>query len=329
MKCFIISPIGQPGSPAREHADDVFECIIDPALKEAKIDGHRADQREEVGRITTQMYNDILSSDFCVAVLHGFNPNVFYELAVAHCAGIPVILLSEKGIDPPFDLKDERAFHYDLAPRAIYRGDNIRALLGMIESVRQLGGKRQVPFGANLKPLNAAAAELPYFLRNETNASGAYWLSLIEGARKRLYMAGIGFTGWRGIPGMSEVLARAVASDCEIRILTMSTQNPAFVSMLNPKVTTADLASQRPPLEETRSWFRNVLAGAPKADVRALTNGMLFQQMIIVDNRALVSPYLYSADTGYSPCLEISESCPVFAAFVREFDELWKANASN
>jgi hypothetical protein len=28
-------------------------------------------------------------------VLHGFNPNVF-ELAIAHSAGIPVVLLSEK-----------------------------------------------------------------------------------------------------------------------------------------------------------------------------------------------------------------------------------------
>ena len=329
MKCFIISPIGQPGSPVREHADDVFECIIAPALKEAKTDGHRADHVENVGRITTQMYNDILSSDFCIAVLHGFNPNVFYELAVAHCAGIPVILLSEKGIDPPFDLKDERVFHYDLAPRSIYRGDNIRGLLAMIESVRRLEGKRQVPFGANLTPLNAGAVELPYSLRTETNAGADYWLHLVESARKQLYLAGIGFTGWRGIPGMKEALEKAAGLDCEIRVLTMSAQNPAFLSMLNPNVTTTDLASQAPSLEEARSWFRSTLAGVPKSDVRALRNGTLFQQIIIADNRALVSPYLYSANTGYSPCLEISESSKVFAAFVREFDELWKANAAN
>jgi hypothetical protein len=100
MKCFVISPIGQPGSAAREHADDVYECIIRPALKEAEVDGQRADHVKDVGRITRQMYDEILTSDFCIAVLHGFNPNVFYELAVAHSAGIPVILLSEKGIDP-------------------------------------------------------------------------------------------------------------------------------------------------------------------------------------------------------------------------------------
>ncbi len=54
---------------------------------------------------------------------------------------------------------------------------------------------------------------------------------------------------------------------------------------------------------------------------------MLFQQIIICDDRTLVSPYLYSATTSYSPCLSIHEGCPAFRAYAREFDELWKANA--
>jgi hypothetical protein len=66
-----------------------------------------------------------------------------------------------------------------------------------------------------------------------------------------------------------------------------------------------------------------------KSDVRALTKGMLFQQIIVTDGTALVSPYLFSTNTGYSPRLEISDSCPVFGAFLRELDELWNANSSN
>jgi hypothetical protein len=301
MKCFIISPIGQPGSATREHADDVFDCVINPALKEADIAGRRADHVKDVGRITRQMYDDILTSDFCIAVLHGFNPNVFYELAVAHSAGIPVILLAEKGIDPPFDLKDERIFHYDLSPRSIYRGDNIRDLLQKIDSVRRLQGKREVPFGSNLIPLNATGAELPYVLKSETSATAEYWLQFIGRARKRLYLAGIGFTGWRGIPGIRQALGATAASGCEIRVLTMDVKNPAFGCMLNPDVTAADLASQAPSIIETRSWFKDALGGAPNSDVRALRKGMLFQQIMVSDGQALISPYLFSANTGYSP----------------------------
>src|SRR5581483_4692279 len=58
MKCFVISPIGQPGSAIRDHADDVFECIIRPALEEMQITGRRADHIKDVGRITRQIYDD-------------------------------------------------------------------------------------------------------------------------------------------------------------------------------------------------------------------------------------------------------------------------------
>jgi hypothetical protein len=327
MKCFIISPIGQPGSPAREHADDVYECIIKPALKEAEIDGHRADHVKDIGRITKQMYDAILNSDFCIAILHGFNPNVFYELAVAHSAGTPVILLTEKGTDPPFDLKDERALPYDLSPRAVYRGDNVRTLVEMIEKVRRLEGRREVPFGSNLTPLNATSARLPYSLSNETNASAEYWLQLIGSSRKRLYLAGIGFSGWRGIPGMREVLGKTAASGCDVRVLTLDAQNPAFAIMLNPNVTSVSLENQGAFSAEARSWFKGAFGDASKSEVRALRKGMLFQQIIVSDDQVLVSPYLYSANTGYSPCLKLSESCAAFGSVLHEFEELWKFNS--
>lgn len=327
MKCFVISPIGQPGSETRAHADDVYECIIEPALKKTKVEGRRADHIQDVGRITKQMYDDILSADFCIALLHGFNPNVFYELAVAHSSGAPVIILSEKGIDPPFDLKDERVFHYDLGARPIYRGDNIRGLVTMIESVRRLQGKREVPFGENLTPLGAAGT----ILRTETNANAENWVQLVRRARRRLYLAGIGFTSWGGMPGMREALGATAASGCEIRILTMDAQNPAFKNMLNPEVTAADAAGQARGLEDARVRFRNAFGGAERCEVRALKKGMMFQQIIICDDEALVSPYLYTTSTGYSPCLEIKGSNPnyreIFEKLLGEFDHLWNANA--
>jgi hypothetical protein len=65
----------------------------------------------------------------------------------------------------------------------------------------------------------------------------------------------------------------------------------------------------------SNSWFKDALGGAPKSDVRALRKGMLFQQIMVSDGQALISPYLFSANTGYSPCVDIKESCQVFDAF--------------
>ena len=125
---------------------------------------------------------------------------------------------------------------------------------------------------------------------------------------------------------MRDMLAKA-ASQCEIRILTMDIENPAFAGMLNPDVSAGDLPNKGNVLAETRAWFENAFGDAEKAEVRALKRGMLFQQIIISDDRALISPYLFSANTGYSPLIELKRSSAVFGAYLREFDELWNANA--
>jgi hypothetical protein len=114
--CFVISPIGQPDSSVRNHADDVYRFIIRPALERLGIRPERSDEISETGRITEQMFQRIFSADVCVVVLTGLNPNVFYELAVAQCAARPTVLLVEKGQSLPFDIKDLRTIEYQLQP---------------------------------------------------------------------------------------------------------------------------------------------------------------------------------------------------------------------
>ncbi len=104
-RCFVISPIAANNSEIREHADDVFDFIIKPAMDELGIEAYRSDHSQEIGRITEQMFNSILDDDLCIAVLTYFNPNVFYELAIAQNAARPVIILIEKGQTIPFDVR--------------------------------------------------------------------------------------------------------------------------------------------------------------------------------------------------------------------------------
>lgn len=88
-RAFVISPIGPEGSATRDHANDVFEFIIAPALAEVGLEPARADHLAEPGRITEQMFDAILGDSLCIAVLSGQNPNVYYELAIAHAAARP------------------------------------------------------------------------------------------------------------------------------------------------------------------------------------------------------------------------------------------------
>ena len=63
----------------------------------------------------------IIESDLIVVDLTNHNPNVFYELAIAHCYRRPVVLIATVGTSIPFDVADQRTIFYDLtSPKSVY-----------------------------------------------------------------------------------------------------------------------------------------------------------------------------------------------------------------
>jgi hypothetical protein len=141
-RCFVISPIGEEGSAVRAHADDVLEFIIKPALGRCDVVAVRADQVAESGTITDEMFREIVNADVCVVLLTGFNPNVFYELAIAQSAACPVILLVEKGVALPFDVKDLRCVQYEMVPISrLVKGTYADRVHEMLEEIKHQGWK--------------------------------------------------------------------------------------------------------------------------------------------------------------------------------------------
>ena len=82
------------------------------------------------------MFQHLLHDDLCIAVLTGYNPNVFYELAIAHSARRPVIMMVEKGKELPFDIQDLRCVPYDLWPSDISAGTYVDALTRQVEEIK-------------------------------------------------------------------------------------------------------------------------------------------------------------------------------------------------
>jgi len=67
--CFVISIIGEKGSPERKYADGLFDCIIKPAAVEAGFtDVKRGDHIDETGIITVQVVEAILNWPMVVAI---------------------------------------------------------------------------------------------------------------------------------------------------------------------------------------------------------------------------------------------------------------------
>ncbi|GIL11323.1 MAG: hypothetical protein BroJett038_00430 [Chloroflexota bacterium] len=111
--CFVISPIGEDGTEIRTQADRVLERIIKPSVESFGYKPVRADQIAKPGDITTEIIQCLIKDDLVIADLTGYNPNVFYELAIRHATRKPVITILRLGETIPFDLLHYRTIFYD------------------------------------------------------------------------------------------------------------------------------------------------------------------------------------------------------------------------
>jgi hypothetical protein len=112
-RCIIISPIGQPNSAVRLHADMVLHSIIKPALPD--FDVKRGDDLGAAEMISGKMIEAICDSELAVADLTAHNPNVLYELGLRHMVERPVIHIAAEGTKLPFDTAGAGIFHYNIA----------------------------------------------------------------------------------------------------------------------------------------------------------------------------------------------------------------------
>lgn len=100
--------VGSDGSPERRRADEVYDYIIKPVLKDFDIEPYRADLDPSPGSVTPKMLKELVEAQLVVADLTGRNPNVFYELGISHSYSRPLVCIADSATHLPFDAKDER-----------------------------------------------------------------------------------------------------------------------------------------------------------------------------------------------------------------------------
>lgn len=97
--------------PFAKKYDRVYKNLK-KTLESLKYRCVRADEIFGPGAIMKDIWTSILSAQFIVAELSGRNPNVFYELGIAHCLGKEVILIARSVKQIPFDLRHMRVVLY-------------------------------------------------------------------------------------------------------------------------------------------------------------------------------------------------------------------------
>ena len=98
--------------PFEEEFDGIYDFLIYEPFSEAGYDVVRADDILNQRNILEDIIQSIVSSDLIVADLSTNNPNVFYELGLAHAFHKNVILLAQNVAEVPFDLRSYRIITY-------------------------------------------------------------------------------------------------------------------------------------------------------------------------------------------------------------------------
>jgi hypothetical protein len=105
--CFVMQPFAAPFG-------GYYDVIFKPAIEKAGLHPVRADAEIfATGKIMDQVWRGIREARVLVAELTSKNPNVFYELGLAHAQEKPVVLIASNEEDVPFDLRHIRVILYD------------------------------------------------------------------------------------------------------------------------------------------------------------------------------------------------------------------------
>ena len=122
--CFVMMPF----------ADQFFlnyEEAIRPALEAAGLRGVHAGEIFGTREIMEDIWESICTARVVIADVSGRNPNVFYELGIAHTMGKECVVLTQASHDVPFDITSRRYIQYDPTKRVALR-DRIEKTLKSI-----------------------------------------------------------------------------------------------------------------------------------------------------------------------------------------------------
>lgn len=119
-------PVSKPTSAdifvAMPFRDDLRPVYTDHILKvtqELGVSCKRGDDFFTANRIMDDVWSAVFHSKLCIVDCTGRNPNVFYELGIAHTLGRKAILIAQIVDDIPFDVRDLRTIIYDYTPRGM------------------------------------------------------------------------------------------------------------------------------------------------------------------------------------------------------------------
>jgi tetratricopeptide (TPR) repeat protein len=119
---FVIMPFGKKKGADGSLYDfnAIYSHLIKPALEAAGFEAFRADEETTSGDILTDMFQELLLADLCIADMSIDNANVFYELGIRHALRKRGIVHIQAGrAYMPFDVFNVRTIPYHITTEGV------------------------------------------------------------------------------------------------------------------------------------------------------------------------------------------------------------------
>ncbi|HLF74507.1 MAG TPA: tetratricopeptide repeat-containing protein [Anaerolineales bacterium] len=119
---FVVMPFGKKkgADGALYDFNAIYTQLIKPALEMAGFEAFRADEETASGDILTDMFQELLLADLCIADMSIDNANVFYELGIRHAFRKRGIVHIQAGrAYMPFDVFNVRTIPYHITPEGV------------------------------------------------------------------------------------------------------------------------------------------------------------------------------------------------------------------
>jgi hypothetical protein len=111
--------------PFKKELDDIYYFGIRQPLEQSGYVVQRADEIQFTGGIVERIRQSIEEADVIIAEMTDANPNVYYEVGLAHAMSKPVILITRSIENLPFDLRGMRHITYETAHELVGKLSNI------------------------------------------------------------------------------------------------------------------------------------------------------------------------------------------------------------
>ncbi len=198
------------------------------------------------------------------------------------------------GEEIPFDVSGYRRVQYDLRPRNIMERKWVHDLRDSVKSILDPEFKPPVLLSRN--SLYGSESIKSYMINSQSKEFGdpPKYHEIVGSASKFCYLMGLSLKVWTS-PDGQRVLKESAERGLPVSILIMNANNPGLGPMINTRLPAEDLDAVVRQSLKMEEFFRSIMKfnSYGTFQVRTISEGIPYFQLIITDKTALVLQYMF------------------------------------